>query len=544
MIISEMPALSRPPPPACTCVCIFVLDSVTVVLNYFLSLSAANIVRSGLKIGQSSLFIGPLKISGIADSWSLIFFSLLRLISSIVFIWSYYYMGSEEQYARFILIVILFVRSIVTLIFLCSLFGAIIGWDGLGVTSFLLVIYYKNRKSIGSGIITALTNRLGDCFFLVILGISLFRRESLSQGHFLVALILLVSMTKSAQIPFSSWLPSAMAAPTPVRALVHSSTLVTAGVYLLMRFNRFRFEWILPVGTATMLMAGFCACAEMDIKKIVALSTLSQLGVMIVSLSIVQKDFCFFHLITHAIFKALLFICVGVGIHSVYGSQDFRRFSGIRSCLAWPTSLLLVRNLSLLGFPFISGFYRKDTILERFYSLDNRFLMALGFLVGVGRTTSYRLKIINLAIFSKNSEGPSDLRSGGFSWQLKIPILTLGLCSTFRGFIISDLTSQSLFVSLVYIDKLLPLAMIRLGVAAGEIISNLKTPFLSSMWNLSPLFQGSRKVRGKMRISQKVDGRWVEFRGGMGSSLALSSAVLLLHPFVGVSTVMFWVLLV
>ena len=514
------------------------------VLNYFLSLITINIIRIGLVIGQSLLLMGPLQFSSMTDGWSLIFFSLLRLISSIVFIWSYYYMDSEEQYTRFILIVILFVRSIVALIFFCRLFGAIVGWDGLGVTSFLLVIYYKNRKSLGSGIITALTNRLGDCFLLIILGISLFWRQSIGPAYFLVAFILLTSMTKRAQIPFSSWLPSAIAAPTPVRALVHSSTLVTAGVYLLMRFNRFRFEWILPIGRATILIAGFCACAEIDIKKIVALSTLSQLGVIIVSLSLIQKDFCFFHLITHAIFKALLFMCVGVGIHRVYGSQDFRRFSGISSCLVWPSSLLLVRNLSLLGFPFISGFYRKDIILERFYSLSNRFLIALGFLVGVGRTTAYRLKMINLAVFSKNSEGPSDLGSGGFRWQLKIPMLTLGVCSIFRGFAISDLTSQSLVVSLVCIDKLLPLGIIGLGLAAGVLLSNLKMPFLSSMWNLSRIFQGSRKTSGKMRLSQKIDGRWVEFRGGMGSSSALSSAMLLLHPFMGISRIVFWALLV
>lgn len=286
-----------------------------------------------------------------------------------------------------------------------------------------------------------------------------------------------------------------------------------------------------------MLMAGFCACAEIDIKKIVALSTLSQLGVMMVSLSLMQKDFCFFHLMTHAMFKALLFMCVGVGIHTVYGSQDFRRFSGIRSCLVWPSSLLLVRNLSLLGFPFISGFYRKDIILERFYSLDNRLLIGLGFLVGVGRTSAYRLKMINLAIFSRNSEGPSDLASGGFSWQLKTPIAILGVCSIFSGFIISDLMCQSLAVSLVRVDKLLPLIIIRVGLAAGLMLRNLKTPFLSSMWNLSTMAQGCRKYSDQMRLSQKVDGRWLEFRGGIGFSSALSRVVLLLHPFTRISTI-------
>merc|ERR1711942_412431 len=258
--------------------------------------------------------------------------------------------------------------SMVILIFMGSLFGAMIGWDGLGVTSFLLVIYYKNRKSLGSGIITALTNRLGDCFFLVILGLAALDRAHPKLFYLLACLILITSITKSAQIPFSSWLPSAIAAPTPVRAPVHSSTLVTAGVYLLLRFNLFSIEWMLLLGRITMLIAGVRACTELDIKKIVALSTLSQLGVIIVSLSLYQKDLCFFHLVTHAIFKALLFICVGISIHTIYGSQDFRSFSNLGKGIFYPIRFLTISNLALLGFPFISGFYRKDIIMERFYS--------------------------------------------------------------------------------------------------------------------------------------------------------------------------------
>lgn len=181
--------------------------------------------------------------------------------------------------------------------------------------------------------ITALTNRLGDCFLLGILGVAAWARVHPPLVYLVVVLLLLTSITKRAQIPFASWLPSAIAAPTPVRALVHSSTLVTAGVYLLMRFNMASYEWMLAFGRATILIAGLCACAEIDIKKIVALSTLSQLGVMIVALATAQKDFCFFHLITHAMFKALLFMCVGVGIHTIFGSQDFRSFAGVRRVL-------------------------------------------------------------------------------------------------------------------------------------------------------------------------------------------------------------------
>ena len=224
-----------------------------------------------------------------------------------------------------------------------------------------------------------------------------------------------------------------MAAPTPVRALVHSSTLVTAGVYLLLRFNHQRFEWMAALGGATIVIAGLCACAEIDIKKIVALSTLSQLGVIMVALAAHQKDFCFFHLVTHAMFKALLFICVGVGIHTIFGSQDFRRFGGVRRLLVWPSSFLVIANLALLGFPFISGFYRKDLILEKFYSTNWSVFMGILFLVGVGLTAAYSAKLTHLALFWKAVATPAALARGGFRWQIKIPLIVLGVGSVLRG---------------------------------------------------------------------------------------------------------------
>ena len=244
------------------------------------------------------------------------------------------------------------------LIFFSNLFMTLIGWDGLGVTSFLLVIYYKNRKRLGSGFVTALTNRLGDCFLLCGLGFFILEYHTIT-----LVLLLAVRMTKSAQFPFSSWLPAAMAAPTPVRALVHSSTLVTAGVYVLLRYNIIRSSFILTVGSFTLLLAGVSACVERDLKKVIALSTLSQLGVIMVSLGASQKSFCFFHLISHACFKALLFICVGTWIHTVYGTQDYRTFNRMSATL-YVSLFLCLSNISLIGFIYTSGYYRKDIILE------------------------------------------------------------------------------------------------------------------------------------------------------------------------------------
>nr|YP_003433775.1 NADH dehydrogenase subunit 5 [Zonosagitta nagae]BAI68166.1 NADH dehydrogenase subunit 5 [Zonosagitta nagae] len=510
------------------------------VVNYLTSLLMINMGLLGVLLSYSIINAGIMNFSFILDSWSLNFFGLLSLISSMVFIWSYYYMDGESNYGRFLSIVISFVGSMVVLIFMSSFFGAMIGWDGLGVTSFLLVIYYKNRKSLGSGMITALTNRLGDCFFLVILGVSAYSSMHPSFYYLLLIMILLTSMTKSAQIPFSSWLPSAMAAPTPVSALVHSSTLVTAGVYFLMRFNIMSFEWMLSIGSATMLMAGVCACAEMDIKKIVALSTLSQLGVMMISLSLMQKDFCFFHLMTHAMFKALLFMCVGVGIHTIFGSQDFRSFSGVSSILVWPSSLLLISNMSLLGFPFMSGFYSKDLILESFYSSSQSAIMGMLFLVGVGLTTAYSIKMMNLAFYLKTSSLPNSLASGGFSTSVKLPLLTLGLCSIMSGAMLSYWNINFLMTTVLILDKMMPLLFILAGVVLGLLVSNLKIPFLSSMWNLSALFQKSSGFSITMSSPLYYDNGWVEISGGKGSVNLFILMKMVLYPSMGLSVVMVW----
>ena len=483
-------------------------------------------------LGRVGVIIGPLFFRVIADHWSIRFFGLLIIISSRVMRWSYYYMSGEENYVRFILIIILFVVRIVILIFFGTLVGALIGWDGLGVTSFLLVIYYKNRKSLGSGIITALSNRLGDCFFLLILGLFFIESEHFYRKVFL---LLMASITKSAQIPFSSWLPSAMAAPTPVRALVHSSTLVTAGVYLLLRFNDFTTEWIGFVGGITILIAGVCACVEIDIKKIVALSTLSQLGVIIVSLSTFQKNICFFHLVTHAIFKALLFICVGIAIHTIYGSQDFRSFNNIGKNILHPINILLMANIALMGFPFMAGFYRKDIIIEYFYSSYSCFMGGVFFLVGIGLTAAYRVKIINLACVGNNRRIPIEIIYGGLSWQVKVPLTVLGLSSIFRGFVVDRFLLTS--VVILKLDKLIPLICVVVGLIVGILLTNYKNKNFSSILIISPIAQKIRHIP----VSGEKDSGFIETFGGSGIIESLKNFYFTFHPLLAISLlVVFW----
>ena len=314
----------------------------------------------------------------IFDIISLYFLRLVRLISGSVIIFSTSYMIKEKFFSRFILLVFLFVISIYLLIVSPNIIRLLLGWDGLGVTSYLLVVFYQRNKSYNAGMITAITNRIGDVGLLISISLFIFLGswnfiyQNFSNYFFsnmLVFLIIISSCTKSAQVPFSAWLPAAMAAPTPVSALVHSSTLVTAGVYLLIRINILIIEidirkYLFIIGILTMVMAGITAMIEIDIKKVIALSTLRQLGVIIIILGIGNPILSFFHLISHAFFKAILFMCAGIIIHNIKDYQDIRKIGYRFFNMHFSISIIIIANISLCGLPFISGFYSKDFIIE------------------------------------------------------------------------------------------------------------------------------------------------------------------------------------
>ena len=215
----------------------------------------------------------------------------------------------------------------------------------------------------------------------------------------LKVLVVLARMTKRAQIPFSAWLPAAMAAPTPVSALVHSSTLVTAGVYLIIRFSPAlegskRQSMLLLLSCLTIFIAGLGANFEYDLKKIIALSTLRQLGVMLRVLSLGYPELSFFHLLRHALFKALLFICAGVVIHRVGDCQDIRYIGGLVKFMPLTISLMTVANLALCGFPFLAGFYSKDLILEVAFLRPLNSISFILYILATRFTVMYTFRLI------------------------------------------------------------------------------------------------------------------------------------------------------
>lgn len=263
------------------------------------------------------------------------------------------------------------------------------------------MVFYKNRARLRSGLLTIITNRVGDCLFILRF-ILFFCRGGVELGHLRAglpegAIWLLVggAATKRAQLPFSAWLPAAMAAPTPVSSLVHSSTLVTRGVYLVLRFNHLVTPFsstILIVALSTIWLGGLAALVEKDFKKVIAMSTLSQLGFIMFSLALGLYELCFFHLLFHAFFKSSLFLSAGGMIRHLRGAQDSRLF-GSRGVSYFSKVFFSGRCLSLIGFPFAIGFYSKDRILGG-RLIERGGWVFLLFSAGCVLTVAYRLRLI------------------------------------------------------------------------------------------------------------------------------------------------------
>nr|AVN67524.1 NADH dehydrogenase subunit 5 [Pycnoscelus indicus] len=481
------------------------------------------------------------------DWMSLIFLGFVFFISSLVILYSDDYMHDDYNMNRFIYLVLLFVMSMMFLIISPNMISILLGWDGLGLVSYCLVIYYQNVKSYNAGMLTALSNRIGDVALLMVIAWMLnfgswnyiYYLDCLKSSYemeIITFLVVLAGATKSAQIPFSSWLPAAMAAPTPVSALVHSSTLVTAGVYLLIRFSSSFSNWLntllLLIAGLTMFMAGLGANFEYDLKKIIALSTLSQLGLMMSILSLGFASLAFFHLLTHALFKALLFMCAGMVIHTMKDSQDIRYMGNLSFQMPLTSSCLMISNFALCGMPFLAGFYSKDLILEM-VSLSN--LNTFGFFLfyfSTGLTVCYSFRLFyyvlcgdfNLTSFYYMVEESKNMLVG----MVGLLIMVI-LGGSMLSWMIFPTPS---FICLPMYLKLLVIMVSLVGGWFGYELSKLKVGsgllsmkmfgivgFLGSMWNMpylstygvsyTPLILGYSTMKS-------FDGGWNEYFGGQG----------------------------
>lgn len=338
-----------------------------------------------------------------------------------------------------------------------------VGWEGVGICSYLLVNFWFTRIAANQSSMAAfLTNRVGDCFLTIGIfamlwsfgNIDYFTVFSLAPyiNENIVTIIgiclLIGAMAKSSQVGLHVWLPMAMEGPTPVSALIHAATMVTAGVYLLIRtsplieYSSTVLTLCLWVGTITTVFSSLIGLFQQDIKKVIAYSTMSQLGMMVIAVGLSSYNVALFHLINHAFYKALLFLGAGSVIHAWADNQDLRKYGGLRPFLPLTYSVMLIASFSLVAFPFMTGFYSKDFILESAYGQFNYSSTVVYYIATIAAmfTTLYSVKVLYLT-FLTNPNGPlinyKQAHEGDIF--MNIPLIILAIFSIFFGYITKDI---------------------------------------------------------------------------------------------------------
>ena len=465
-------------------------------------------------------------------SWEFLFDQLtvsmfipVLYISTLIHIYTTSYLAEDPHNQRFFSYLSLFTFFMLLLVSGANYFVMFIGWEGIGVVSYLLINYYFTRIQANKAAILALTmNRVGDMglsigFFALfalfgsvdystIFSLAPFMNET---AITIISLLLLMgAMAKSAQIPLHSWLPGSMEAPTPVSALLHAATLVTAGLYLLIRssaileFSPTALLVITLIGASTAFFAATCGLVQNDLKRIIAFSTISQLGYMVMAVGLSQYNVALMHVVNHAFFKALLFLGAGAVIHSFADEQDIRKMGGLIKFLPFTYTTMLVGSLSLLATPWLTGFYSKDLIIELAYgqySFSGVYAYILGSLTA-GLTAFYSFRLISLVFLTvPNGIKNVYLNSHESNFAVIIPLFILALFSIFFGFVFSDLFvgvgsdffANSIFInpnnisiieaefSLPLIIKLLPTILSILGATSAIFLYHVYPEFIINL---------------------------------------------------------------
>ena len=385
------------------------------------------------------------------------------IISSLVHFYSIGYMSHDPHNQRFFSYLSLFTFMMIILVTGNNYLLMFVGWEGVGVCSYLLVSFWFTRIAANQSSLSAfLTNRVGDCFLTIGMFIILWSLGSLDYNIvfslapyineniiMIIGICLLIgAMAKSSQVGLHIWLPMAMEGPTPVSALIHAATMVTAGVYLLIRssplieYSSTVLLICLWLGAITTVFSSLIGLFQQDIKKIIAYSTMSQLGMMVIAIGLSSYNVAIFHLINHAFYKGLLFLGAGAVIHAVVDNQDLRKYGGLRAFLPLTYTVILIASLSLVAFPFMTGFFSKDFILESAYgqykfSSINVYVIAV---IGAIFTTLYSVKVLYLT-FLTNPNGSLNYYKNAHESDvfISLPLAILALFSIYFGFVTKDI---------------------------------------------------------------------------------------------------------
>ena len=388
------------------------------------------------------------------------------IVSSLVHVYSIGYMSHDPHNQRFFSYLSLFTFMMIILVTGNNFILMFVGWEGVGVCSYLLVSFWFTRIAANQSSLSAfLTNRVGDCFLTIGMFAILWSFGNLDYTTvfslapyysenviIIIGICLLIgAMAKSSQVGLHVWLPMAMEGPTPVSALIHAATMVTAGVYLLMRvsplieYSSIVLLLCLWIGAITTVFSSLIGLFQQDIKKVIAYSTMSQLGMMVIAIGLSSYNIALFHLINHAFYKGLLFLGAGAVIHAVADNQDFRKYGGLISYLPLTYSVMLIASLSLVAFPFMTGFYSKDFIIESAFGKYYISSIIVYFIAVIGAmfTTLYSVKVLYLT-FLTNPNGPIiNYKQAHAAHEgdiyMSLPLIILAIFSIFFGYITKDI---------------------------------------------------------------------------------------------------------
>ncbi|MFD1260176.1 NADH-quinone oxidoreductase subunit L [Entomomonas asaccharolytica] len=415
-----------------------------------------------------NLLFNP-KLSFYIDGLSVTMISVVSGVGFLIHLFASWYMRGEEGYSRFLAYMNLFVAFMLILVLGDDILFLYFGWEGVGLCSYLLIGFYYTEPKNGAAALKAfIITRIGDVLMAIGMFIILWKvpellslsvremsqmatpennllLEKLADPYLTAATLFLFggAIGKSAQVPLQTWLADAMAGPTPVSALIHAATMVTAGVYLLVRLNflflpaTFTLEIVGIIGAITLLMAGFSALVQTDIKRILAYSTMSQLGYMFLATSVCAWNAAIFHLMTHAFFKALLFLASGSVILSCHHEQNIFKMGGLWKKLPLAYASFLVGGAALCALPFITaGFYSKDEILWEVMAADHPGLLIAG-LVGAFMTSLYTFRLIFITFHGKPANEHAAHATAGTGLAHAIPLAVLIVLSTGIGALIT-----------------------------------------------------------------------------------------------------------